>query len=285
MKWSPRHTLAAGLALIVLTNAVALLDAAYNRSATPESTLRLSERELRLPYRGSWQGENSGLFLELSWRVRGPEKLERGAYPGIWGPWTPAAWLDAKKLEELGLTVPPQTMSDAERRRYRDPDPKEVFVVLELDGSAYQAAVQRAREQAEQAAQAARQSADAVSKNSADFAARQLREEETSASRLFVIDAGLDAQALRARYADRSRHAIVKGRVRPPAAGTTPRLGYVEALAIGQVNVPVEYRPVFDRPARTPYRPMQSTHPARYEASIAFGKRLEPWLVAAGARP
>ena len=45
-KWTRGHTLAIGIALIVLTNAVALGGVWWNRSATPESALTLSQREL-----------------------------------------------------------------------------------------------------------------------------------------------------------------------------------------------------------------------------------------------
>ena len=44
MNWSRMHTTIAGVGLIVVVNAVALLGAAYNRSGEPESVLRLSER-------------------------------------------------------------------------------------------------------------------------------------------------------------------------------------------------------------------------------------------------
>ena len=50
-RWTPGHTLAAGVALIVLTNAVALGGVWWNRSPPAESTVTLSERELGLPWR------------------------------------------------------------------------------------------------------------------------------------------------------------------------------------------------------------------------------------------
>ncbi len=285
MNWSRRHTLIAGLVLIGATNAVALFGAAYNRGGVPESTLRLTERELQAPYRSGWEGENSGLFLAFSWRVRGPEKEERGGYEGAWGRWTPAAWLDPGKLEALGVAVAPQAMSERERRRYRHPDPKEVFLVLEVDGPSYEAAVRGARERAERAEQAAGDSAAAVLKSRAEFAQKQLREEETSASRLFVVDASLDADSLRKRYPDRTRYAIAKGRVRPPEPGAQPRLGYVDALSIEQINVPVDYRAVFEGSTRSPYAYAPARGVARFDATVAFGKRLEPWLLAASRRP
>jgi hypothetical protein len=50
MKLTPRITLLAGGALILLVNAVALTGVYLNRSGEPESRLRLSERELGLPW-------------------------------------------------------------------------------------------------------------------------------------------------------------------------------------------------------------------------------------------
>lgn len=47
------RTLIAGIAIILVVNAIALGGVAYNRSGTPESTLHLSQRELSEPY--VWQ--------------------------------------------------------------------------------------------------------------------------------------------------------------------------------------------------------------------------------------
>ena len=41
----------AGLAIIIVTNIVALAGVAYNRSGEPDAVVELTERELGLPYR------------------------------------------------------------------------------------------------------------------------------------------------------------------------------------------------------------------------------------------
>ena len=67
--WSRGRTLGIGLALIVLTNAVALGGVWWNRSAAPDSSLTLSERELGLPWRALRNRENSGLDASIhAWR-------------------------------------------------------------------------------------------------------------------------------------------------------------------------------------------------------------------------
>ena len=64
-RW-PKHSLIAGVGLIVVVNAIVLGGVAYNRSSEPESALRLSERELAAPMRGYGNKENSGIALALN---------------------------------------------------------------------------------------------------------------------------------------------------------------------------------------------------------------------------
>ena len=72
MKWTLKNTAIAGVTIIACVNAIALGGAAYNRSGVPESSLRLSERELDLPYESRGRKEDSGLTLRLDWRVLTP---------------------------------------------------------------------------------------------------------------------------------------------------------------------------------------------------------------------
>ena len=74
--WSRGRTLAIGLGLIALSNAVALGGVWWNRAAGPESTLTLSERELSLPWHALRNRENSGLALTLNWRIADREAGE-----------------------------------------------------------------------------------------------------------------------------------------------------------------------------------------------------------------
>ena len=89
MNWSRRHTLIAGLALVAVTNGVALGGAAWNRSGTPDSVLALTQRELEPPYMFKGAQENSGLTLPqfASTRtgrnsVSDPKILKMAAKPG-----------------------------------------------------------------------------------------------------------------------------------------------------------------------------------------------------------
>jgi len=286
MNWTRRHTLALGAVLIVATNAVALLGVAYNRSGTPGSELRLSQRELRPPFEWGLQKENSGLSLKLLWRVANRDAEKRGvANEYGWG--AIPAWLDRAKLTELGFDLSRPDSTPAGRRYYAKLRSREAYLVLELAGPPYQAALDAARERAEnRKADALAHPGDARLKAQADFSQSQLFHEEHEASRLFVVDAGLDAGALRAKYADRSRYAIVLGRVRPTLEGNGARVGgYVTAVINDSVNVPLDMRKAFEGVPPRSYGFGQRYAGPEIEATVAFGKRFEPWLAGVARKP
>jgi hypothetical protein len=89
---------------------------------------------------------------------------------------------------------------------------------------------------------------------------------------LFLVDAGLDYESLRARYPDKSRYAIVRGKVRVDrwlVKNKGSLNGFVSQLSVPALNVPVELRGVLGRDA------------SGYTTTVAFGQRLEPWFAAA----
>ena len=274
--WSRRRTLAIGLGLIALTNAVALGGAWWNRSAPPDSTLTLSERELGLPWRALRNRENSGLALNLNWRIADREAGEfisgytvNGGSP---------EWLDAARMQALGFTVG-DTASDADRRRYTRQLPRAAIFVLELNGPAAQRALERARENAARHAAAA-----AANAGNKEFAGRAkhaqdlLTQEENTSSRLFVIDAGLDAHALRQQYPDRTRFMLLRGTVRPGirdrGPGQPQATGYVARVGSGPIHVP--------HALRAPLESLRASgEPGggdRFSATLFVGQRLEPWI-------
>jgi hypothetical protein len=275
MTLSRKHLLIAVLALIAVTNAVALIGVAYNRSAEPESTVLLSERELRPP--SIWRGkhENSGLDLKLQWRVfyrssgSGDQLLYAWSVPGYGGS---AEWLDVAKMKSLGFDVsPPKARGDSSgygRQLSRD-----VLLVLEVDGSVYR-----------QSLEMATRTAETLSKGTPEQAKRSretLDAETRLNSRLFVVDAGLDLATLRAKYPDRAKYAIVGGRVRPNQDMRTAEMkgGWVSGVNIDTINVPLQWRDVFL--GASPDEDVNAKLKIQYEAAVAFGRRLEPWIATA----
>ena len=282
MKLTPWKILAAGAALILLANAVALLGVYLNRSGEAESRMLLTQRELSLPWGRGMARENSGLALALNWRVL---DAGTGEYYGS-GFGTNGGmpdWLDQAKMAALGFDTAAVAADNAERRRFERSLPREVLLVLELGGAAWQQALERTRQNA--ARHVAAQAANADSKAFADKARRaeeQVKREENVNSRLFAIDAGLDRAALRAKYPDRGRYLIVKATLRPRTVMRDKQTrigGYLSALAVSQINVPHALRPTLEPALRSPRRNADEPG-ARFEATIAFGQRLEPWIEA-----
>jgi hypothetical protein len=284
LTWSRNRTLIAGIALIALTNAVALGGVAWNRSGTPESELKLTQRELHDIY--GFDRETGWTVLGLRWRTYSSESDDLFYYGGSFGGGMPD-WLDEAKLAALGFDVSKQPDPRRESRRYARILPKEALMVLELDGPAAQAALQRARERlARETAKEAAEAGKGERRSQVKLAADALKREETSNSRLFVVDAGPDAAELRAKYPDRARYAIVRGKVRayPPAPSGRAQerrwRGYIESIDTPRVNVPLEFRRQAGMALRAIPRAGPTDPGPRYEVIVAFGQRLEPWVTA-----
>ena len=282
--WSRKTSLLAGIGLILITNTVALLGVAYNRNGEPDSVLRLSQRELQSPYQWRGNRENSGVALTLRWRVLADDSHDPTtlviSYAGSGGS---PKWLDQAKLSALGFDVRQREDTAMNHTRYDKVLAKDVLLVLELDGPAYRSALERltqyaARQEALSAANANNKEFEQRAKN----AREQAQQEERESSRLFVIDAGLDAAALRAKYPDRARYTIVRGQVRPQLLRDAKELravGYVNAVNIDRINVPLRFHPLF-QPWIERRNDLQTALPG-YEVTVAFGRRLEPWITAA----
>jgi hypothetical protein len=260
--WSTRSRLWLGLGLILLSNALALAGVYYNRSGAPESSLTLSERELQLPY-GDWfqREDNSALRVQLLWRHG---QLD---------------WLSADKLRALGFRVPDFSEDDWQRRLNRQLA-RPLVLVLELDGPAYQRHVQDAH-QALAEAEACVQSRldDQELQRQRDSHQQQLVQEQQRDSRLFLVDAGLDARALRQAYPNRQRYLLLGGRLKPHAGSGKPGPGGFTATISpehAQITVPHALRQVFaDWQQGGAYREERP----RVRVQVAFGRRHEPWML------
>lgn len=272
MMWNRKRTVIAGVALIMGVNIFALAGVFFNRSGTAESTLKLSERELTLP---GWRDnkEDSGLSLKISWRVLPPEPIAKTApdknaddytlYPSYSGE---SDWLNESKMIALGFDPSSANSRLDERSSATNQKTRDVMLVLQLNGSAYETALKRA-----------------IKYNSGSKEnVKMMINERDKNSRLFVIDAGLNATALRAAYPDRSQYAIVRGQIRPfwNADNKKKLAGVVSTLNVDTLHVPLKLRHTFDG-ASLILDEAPAAKLVRYEADVAFGQRLEPWITAA----
>ncbi|SEK25454.1 protein of unknown function [Atopomonas hussainii] len=264
---TPRRSLWLGLAVILGTNAIVLAGVWQNRAGVPDSSLRFSERELRLDQRRLLdEGDDSGLLLELRWQ-----------YPDF--NWRyDSAWLSQAALHNIGFNVP-KGFSHDERERYIRQLSRPAYLLLELDGPAYQTRLKQADDAVAKATEALRKLSDKQQRQrELDDAQRAAHHERTQASRLILLDADSDAARLRERYPDRSRYLIVPGRVSPGVryANHEHQEPYYTAfpqLLNEHIHVPASWR---ERLADWPQR-WQDSQSSRF-ISVHYGQRYEPWL-------
>lgn len=255
---STRTLLLITAGIVIAVNAFVLAGVVWNRSDTPESQLSLSQRELHLPSRSRHAEENSGLALELQWSA-----LDYEANP--YNARTPV-WLDQNKLRSLGFSK----LDPDDTRAHRRESPREVLLVLELAGPAYHAAVQQAEKKL------AELQAKPAKSDVLESWERRLTSLKNKDSRLYAVDAGLDLDALRQRYQDRQQYAIV-----PALIGWNSRLvnkrfttqGHIRNLPGKQINLPSELR--------APFEKLSDNNLNQYQVEVAFGQRLEPWIISA----
>lgn len=255
---------ALALLLIVTANVAVLWGVARNRAGEPKAELLLTGREF-----SPWlhqKAENSGRFL----RLRYQEIRNKGADDS----WTSNPWLNREKLTSLGYRLPPEGAEEQNSVYVPRFPKKKVFVVLELQGQAYEQALA----QATAAVAAQRRAEKWEAWRDAERQLRQLRDED---SRLFLVDAGLDAQELRQRYPKRDQYIIVPGqaKIRWNSRRTAgePRFYSWISIERDEIFVPLEFSAAFaglvqQAQARKDGRPLQ------FQARLAFGQKLEPWI-------
>ncbi len=272
--------LISGLAIIVLTNVVALAGVAYNRSGEPDAVVELTERELGLPYNYGFEKENTGLGLRINCRV---EDLTNDYLYNTYNCFGQPAWLNKEKLLELGFDLNDHSDHDPARWAYNKILPRQAFIVLEYNGAAHQRAVSNKQQTLVEAQTLLTNNPDnqEFEKRVKD-ATDKLHAEQDYNSRLFVIDAGLDKATLRSKYADTERYILMQALIRPTWTTVDKQnewAGHITDLLIDNINIPLQHRDVF-RPVENnaPYRSQNQRQP-RYKVRVAFGKRAEPWVI------
>ncbi len=271
--WSKRRAFAVSALLILVTNAIALGGVAYNRSGEPRSTLTLTDRELPLAYRSWMDHENSGIDLQLSWRVRPVDSQAdtRSAQ------YRELHWLSDAQKAQLGFAVPAWATASAEREW--DPPMRRAFVVLENDGAAYRIALEQARADLAREAELANAN-PGVAKLEEDLAEarRRLEREESCESRLFVVDVDTDADVLRARYPDRSRYAVVRARLDAYLEREHGARGivHISELDIPTISVPHAFRALIAPLVPQDYGYSQRQRAGRFEVTVEWGRRFAP---------
>lgn len=271
-----RKFIVASVCLLLLTNIVVLAGVAYNRSGDPLLTIELTERELPIVVSASSKDENSGTTLSLTWHVlssdKDPEYLSTT--------YGSTAWLDDEKLTELGFDMK-KFKSEPDRYRHRTSHlATEAVLVLEYQGDAYLKALAFVKEKEEQLRlMVAEYPEDVTLANDLNNYVKQLTRLKVTQSRLYVVDAGLDVQALIDKYAGNNNYLLARGEIRL-GWNEDDVSGRISQLYIRQVHVPLplsEQLVTFaNGEAYTAYN--KDPVPPRYKVQLNIGKRLEPWI-------
>lgn len=292
---SSKHWLSrAGWLVLALTNAIILSHVAYNRESSPDSVLLLTDRELMPQWSSTWPNEENGnMSLQLLLRAEGapnaaysPQEQWLRLWPNVAS--GPIAWLDEKKLAALGIGIGVPPTAPGSDAHYAGMSGRNVYLVLELDGPARARALQAARDEV---ARLQRVTATDPQQRAAQMRLRSaqaaLLSEEDQSSRLFIVDAGLDRSSLRRRYFDRTRYAIVRGRVKPVVVhyGPAQLYGSVSSVRPASIYVPLECRAdlSFGRPEDVWIRSMSGEGKRHFTIRLVFGSLLEPWIASAHA--
>jgi hypothetical protein len=266
-----RRALLAALAVLVVVSTLVLAGVAWNRSGQSEASLALTERELRLVYQGTGHEENSGIALALS--------LHKDSYA--------PEWLDEDKLRELGFRPDSVLLAESPSdERYKQPLARRAWVVLEFDGPAWQAALERREKDLEELR--AKVETGKATLEQVELEERAVARMKASGSRLVAVNAGRDAAELRARYPDRTRYLIVSAgfrmRLEWAASEQEPERDRVQGtLAVlgRRIHVPLQFhKPLLDAVGddlEADYS-MDADEPPHYSVTLNVGKRYEPWV-------
>lgn len=276
LSWSKTRALIASVLLVIVTNAITLGGVAYNRSGVPPSALTLTQRELPISRREWMDHANSGIDLELRWRVR-PDDMQSDR-PNLGN--RELHWLSEAQKESLGFAAPEWASTGLAEGRSWEPAKRQAFVALEYDGAAYRMAVDQARAHLEREGRLVDANPGVAELGRRLVSARQgLEREEAYASRLFVVDVDRDADALRARYPDRSRYAIVRAHLDARLEReqyTFRNIVYIVKLDIETLSVPHAFRAIVAPSLPPDQRYPYEDHAPRFAANVEWGQRLEP---------
>ncbi len=268
-----RRLVLVSISLLVLTNIVVLSGVAYNRSDAPLASLEMTERELPLYQPSLINRDNSGTALSLKWQVL--TSKESASYLPL--SYQTPLWLDHRKLKELGFDMAALNSDVAEVRDKTSQLTQKVILVLEYDGQAYQKAIARAERHVDRLPP---YGSVFLSQNllQRQYKYKQiLRNLEVSDTRLFIVDAGLDEEALLQQYGQRTNYFLVQGEIGVHFSKGNLK-GSIQRLYIEQIHAPLPYSKAL-RILATGKNPASVELPAPgYKVQLNFGKRFEPWI-------
>jgi hypothetical protein len=286
------------IGLLILVNVIVLAGIAYNRSGEPETTIILTERELPVPYSGYANAENTGISLRIDW--------SRALYFDLFSigkRWhnEKLNWFVKEKLEAIGFDCTLPLDDPGAEAHYQKMLPRKTYAVLEYEGETWKAWLGDARNDladAEMQAQKGTITEEQIKNARKEFARKSITQ-----SRLFVIDAATDLEALRRQYREPGRYMILPATVRLEYYASYKggdkkkeplRIeGTVSEILTDTIHVPKQYGAILGRLLKDnwPKQGMSGDYGGSrvrgpsYEVTIHIGKRAEPWIAAVRELP
>lgn len=249
-----------GLSIIFVTNLAILSSVMYNRSQPASAQLTLSERELRLPYWNGMQQDNSGIAMRFEWRM--PSQEQESMHSQV-------TKLSEEKLIKLGFDP------DKVRKHGYSTLSRELFWVLEFNGSYYHADLEGAHSRAKKSAMRFQKYPTDQNKTRHEQHQRELEHVQKLSSRLFVIQASNDYPKLVTQHKGKSNIVIAKGLNRAEYNEIEKAffLRFIR-LSVNSVMLPSGLAETFAKNSQKP----ADINNNNYSVNIYWGKRLEPWI-------
>lgn len=250
-------------AAIVVTFATQLALAAWNRSGET-ARLELTDASLSLPWPyESQEGE--------------PLSLGLGAIPAI--------ELSGEELDALGFPLDRMERWRADES-HRRPLARSLWVVLDDSPQGWERYLRQREEDLRRREEALdRRRPERGGRTRDDREQQALEKLRRGPRQPVVAAAGRDPDALRRRFPDRRRQAVVRGTVTASYHGLVERWRGRPHLAVSDLTVPpalhARVRALIDEweeRGSGPQRVMTDDMPA-FRAVVAWGRRHEPWLV------
>jgi hypothetical protein len=229
--------------------------------------------------------EDSGAFFQLRVNHSGGR---------AWDETDP--WLTREKLAGLGFDVENIEQRVEAGRSWGEPA-RNVFIALEFEGPTWHASVKRLEETY---IEASRRFAEGAGGDEEQVAVARSNWEraKTDESRLFIIDADLDPEVLRARYPDRFQVAIAPAEVSVyPSYRREVRqriTGVVSGPLVSGIHVPKHFADQLraaggshadsrEKMSRLQYLLAGSRRHIGYRVKLRYGGSYEPWVEAVEA--
>ena len=266
----------ASVLLVLSINVLVLAGVAYNRWGDPVVTIELTERELPIHKSFARTDENSGTSLNLKWQVFNPDDDDDYSYSSYNSP----QWLHDAKLTSLGFDINALKKSTKAEHSRLDIISNEVILVLEYQGETYRKALQ-ANEQklADLQHKVLNHPDDEKLTITLSKYENRLERFNFVTSRLYVIDAGLDLQALMKQYPQQGKYMFARGEI-GLSWNDDAIEGRIKQLLIDNIHVSL---PASERLSKLSlenrhYKYDGDIAPPRYRVKLKIGQRLEPWI-------